>query len=87
MLSNYVVQATIEITAQTASQLGIESIEFRIKGLDYGKESLLCGLWLGGLIITKIHVNPTPHNGSQPPKNIMFKYHHKVIHFQLFDNT
>jgi len=67
--TNYAAQATAENAAWTTIQLGIESVEVRIKGLGYGKESSLRGLRLGGLIITKIQdVSPTPHNGCRPPK-------------------
>jgi small subunit ribosomal protein S11 len=67
--TNYAAQATAENAARTAIQLGIESVEVRIKGLGYGKESSLRGLRLGGLIITRIQdVSPTPHNGCRPPK-------------------
>ncbi len=68
-LTDYAAQATVENAARIAIQLGIESVEVRIKGLGYGKESSLQGLRLGGLIITKIQdVSPTPHNGCRPPK-------------------
>ncbi len=68
-LTNYAAQATVENALRIAIQLGIESIEVRIKGLGYGKESSLRGLRLEGLIITKIQdVSPTPHNGCQPLK-------------------
>jgi len=39
---------------RTTIQLGIDSIEVRIKGLGYGKELSLHGLRLRGFIITKI---------------------------------
>jgi len=67
--TNYAAQATAKNAARTAIQLGIESVEVRIKGLGYGKEFSLRGLRLGGLIITRIQdVSPTPHNGCRPPK-------------------
>jgi len=80
--TNYAIQAIVENVAWTAIQLGIESIEIRIKGLGYGKESFLHGLWLGDFIITIIQdVGLMPHNGCWLPKNVVFKYDHKVIHF------
>nr|AMF83672.1 ribosomal protein S11 [Aneura pinguis]ARO74720.1 ribosomal protein S11 [Aneura pinguis]ASN73943.1 ribosomal protein S11 [Aneura pinguis]ASN73983.1 ribosomal protein S11 [Aneura pinguis]QIA59499.1 ribosomal protein S11 [Aneura pinguis] len=67
--TNYAAQATAENAARAATRLGSKSVEVRIKGLGYGKESSLRGLKLGGLIITKIRdVTPTPHNGCRPPK-------------------
>jgi small subunit ribosomal protein S11 len=68
-LTNYATQAILENVARTAIQLGIESIEVKIKGLGYGKESSLRGLRLGDLIITRIqNVSPTPHNGCRHQK-------------------
>jgi small subunit ribosomal protein S11 len=63
-LTNYATQAIVENVVRTTIQLGIESVEVKIKKLGYGKESSLRGLRLGDLIITRIQdVSPTPHNG------------------------
>jgi ribosomal protein S11 len=51
--TNYVTQAIAENDVRFAIQLGIKLVEVKIKGLGYGKEYLLCGLQLRGLIITK----------------------------------
>jgi len=67
--TNYAAQATADHVARAAIQLGIKSVEVKIKGLSYGKESALRGLLLGGLFITKISdITPLPHNGCRPPK-------------------
>ncbi len=67
--TNYAAQAAAENAARAAIQLGIKSVEVKIKGLGYGKESSLRGLQLGGLIITKISdITPMPHNGCRAPK-------------------
>jgi len=87
-LTNYVIQAIVEIDIQIAIQLGIKSVEVKIKGLGYGKEYLLHGLQLKGLIIIKIQdVSQCHIMDVSPLNNIVLKYHHKVIHFQLFNNT
>jgi small subunit ribosomal protein S11 len=67
--TNYAAQATADHVARAAIQLGIKSVEVKIKGLSYGKESALRGLLLGGLLITRISdITPMPHNGCRPPK-------------------
>ena len=67
--TNYAAQATADHVARTAVQLGFKSVEVRIKGLSYGKESALRGLLTGGLVITKISdITPMPHNGCRPKK-------------------
>jgi len=63
-LTNYATQVIVENVVRTTIQLGIESVEVKIKELGYGKEFSLRGLRLGDLIITRIQdVSPTPHNG------------------------
>jgi small subunit ribosomal protein S11 len=67
--TNYAAQATADHVARTAIQLGVKSVEVRIKGLSFGKESALRGLLTGGLLITKISdITPLPHNGCRPKK-------------------
>lgn len=67
--TNYAAQATADHIARSAIQLGIQSVEVKIKGLSYGKESALRGLLMGGLIITRIKdITPIAHNGCRPRK-------------------
>lgn len=67
--TNYAAQATADHVARGAVQLGIRSVEVKIKGLSYGKESALRGLLMGGLSITQISdITPLAHNGCRPPK-------------------
>nr|YP_009755804.1 ribosomal protein S11 [Gonatozygon brebissonii]QIQ23081.1 ribosomal protein S11 [Gonatozygon brebissonii] len=67
--TNYAAQATADHVARSAIQLGIKSVEVKMKGLSYGKESALRGLLIGGLQLTKIcDITPIPHNGCRPPK-------------------
>ncbi len=62
--TNHATQAIAENDVRITIQLGIKSVEIKIKGLGYEKEYSLHGLWLRGLIITKIQdVSPMPHNG------------------------
>ena len=67
--TNYAAQATADHIARAALQVGIQSVEVKIKGLSYGKESALRGLLMGGLKITKIRdITPMAHNGCRPRK-------------------
>jgi small subunit ribosomal protein S11 len=67
--TNYAAQATADHVARAAIQLGVKSVEVKIKGLSFGKESALRGLLTGGLLITKISdITPIPHNGCRPKK-------------------
>lgn len=67
--TNYAAQATADQIARVAVQLGIKSVEVKIKGFSFGKESALRGLLTGGLLITKIRdLTPLPHNGCRSKK-------------------
>ena len=67
--TNYAAQATADHVARTATQLGVKSVEVKIKGISFGKESALRGLLTGGLLITKISdITPIPHNGCRRKK-------------------
>jgi small subunit ribosomal protein S11 len=67
--TNYAAQATADHVARAAIQLGIKSVEVKIKGLSFGKDSAVRGLLQGGLLITKISdITPIPHNGCRPKK-------------------
>jgi small subunit ribosomal protein S11 len=58
-----------EKAASKALDLGLKSVEVRVKGPGPGRESSIRSLGVAGLEITKItDVTPIPHNGCRPPK-------------------
>ena len=58
-----------EKAAQEAVQMGMKTIEVRVKGPGAGRESAIRALGSTGLNITVIKdVTPIPHNGCRPPK-------------------
>ncbi len=58
-----------EKAASKALDLGLKSVEIRVKGPGPGRESSIRSLGVTGLEITKItDVTPIPHNGCRPPK-------------------
>ena len=58
-----------EKAAREALDLGMKSVEVRVKGPGPGRESSIRSLGVTGLEITKItDVTPIPHNGCRPPK-------------------
>ena len=53
----------------SAVQMGVQTIEVRVKGPGSGRESAIRALAVAGLNITSIlDVTPLPHNGCRPPK-------------------
>ena len=53
----------------SAVQLGVQTVEVRVKGPGSGRESAIRALATAGLQITSIlDVTPLPHNGCRPPK-------------------
>jgi small subunit ribosomal protein S11 len=67
--TSFAAQATAESVAKKCLDLGINHVEIRLRGFGQGRESSLRGLYIGGLIITKINdQTPRPHNGCRPPK-------------------
>lgn len=67
--TTYAAQAAAEQVALKAFTLGFQSVEVRIKGLGYGKESSLRTLFKSRLFITKIkEQTPVSHNGCRQPK-------------------
>ena len=53
----------------SAVQMGVQTIEVRVKGPGSGRESAIRALAVAGLQITSIlDVTPLPHNGCRPPK-------------------
>ena len=54
---------------QEAVQLGMKTIEVRVKGPGSGRESAIRALAVAGLDVLSIRdVTPLPHNGCRPPK-------------------
>lgn len=67
--TTYAAQAAAEQVALKAFTLGFQSVEVKIKGLGYGKESSLRTLFKSRLLITKIQEQtPVSHNGCRQPK-------------------
>ena len=58
-----------EKAAQEAIQMGMKTIEVRVKGPGAGRESAIRALAVAGLEVMSIKdVTPLPHNGCRPPK-------------------
>jgi len=55
--------------AKGAIDLGLRSVEVRIKGPGSGREAAIRSLNIAGLKISAIRdITPIPHNGCRPPK-------------------
>ncbi len=55
--------------AKDAMNMGLKSVEVRVKGPGAGRESAIRTLSVTGLEITAIRdITPLPHNGCRPPK-------------------
>ena len=53
----------------SAVQMGVQTVEVRVKGPGSGRESAIRALAVAGLQITSIlDVTPLPHNGCRPKK-------------------
>ena len=58
-----------ENPALAALNMGLNSIDVRVKGPGSGREAAIRALAVAGLQITSItYVTPLPHNGCRPPK-------------------
>ena len=67
--TTYAAQAAAEQVAFKAYNLGFHSVEVKLKGLGYGKESSLRSIFKSRLVITKIHEQTAlSHNGCRQPK-------------------
>jgi len=65
----YAATLVAEKAGQAAVQLGMQTIEVRVKGPGSGRESAIRALAVAGLVVTSIRdVTPLPHNGCRPPK-------------------
>ena len=61
-------QASVN-AANKARDMGMRTIDGRVKGLGSGRDSAIRGLQNAGLEIRAIRdVTPIPHNGCRPPK-------------------
>ena len=58
-----------EKAANEAVQMGMKTVDVRVKGPGAGRESALRALAVAGLEVVSIKdVTPLPHNGCRPPK-------------------
>ena len=65
----YAATLAAEKAGQEAVQLGMKTIEIRVKGPGSGRESAIRALAVAGLEVISIRdVTPLPHNGCRPPK-------------------
>ena len=65
----YAATIAAEKLGQEAVQMGLRTIDVKVKGPGAGRESAIRALALAGLEVTSIRdVTPLPHNGCRPPK-------------------
>ena len=65
----YAATMAAEKAGQEAVQMGMKTIEVKVKGPGSGRESAIRALAVAGLEVTSIRdVTPLPHNGWRPPK-------------------
>ena len=65
----FAAQVAVARVGQTVAEMGIKTLELRIKGPGPGRESAVRALNNAGFKITGIiDVTPIPHNGCRPPK-------------------
>lgn len=58
-----------EKAAQEAVQMGMKTVDVRVKGPGAGRESAIRSIHNSGIEVTEIvDVTPIPHNGCRPPK-------------------
>lgn len=67
--SAYAAQITAEMIGVKAHEIGVRSLNIKIKGFGKGREASIKGLRAAGLLITTLQdVTPIPHNGCRPSK-------------------
>ena len=65
----YAATTAAEKLGQEAIQMGLRTIDIKVKGPGAGRESAIRALAVAGLEVTSIRdVTPLPHNGCRPPK-------------------
>ena len=65
----YAATTAAEKLGQEAIQMGLRTIDIKVKGPGAGRESAIRALAVAGLEFTSIRdVTPLPHNGCRPPK-------------------
>jgi small subunit ribosomal protein S11 len=65
----FAAQVAAERAGKAAQEVGMKSLEVRVKGPGPGRESAVRSLNAAGFKITNIEdVTPIPHNGCRPPK-------------------
>jgi small subunit ribosomal protein S11 len=65
----YAATVVARTAAEKALDLGMETIEVKVKGPGSGRESAIRGLQVNGIKIRSIKdVTPIPHNGCRPRK-------------------
>lgn len=65
----YAATLAAEKAAKEALNMGLTTVEVKVKGPGSGRESAIRALAVAGLQITSIKdVTPLPHNGCRPPK-------------------
>ena len=66
----YAATIAAEKLGQEAVQMGLRTIDVKVKGPGAGRESAIRALAVAGLEVTSIRdVTPLPHNGCRPPKS------------------
>ena len=65
----YAATIAAEKLGQEAVQMGLRTIDVKVKGPGAGRESAIRALAVAGLEVTSIRdVTPLPHTGGRPPK-------------------
>jgi small subunit ribosomal protein S11 len=65
----FAAQQASEKAGRSAIDMGMRTVNVRIKGPGSGRESAVRGLGAAGLQVSTISdVTPIPHNGCRPPK-------------------
>jgi len=67
--TNYAGKVAAESLAQRASNLGVNRIRLKLKGMGPGRQEAVKGLIASGMdIVSLTDVTPIPHNGPKPKK-------------------
>lgn len=65
----FAAQQAAQRAVREAMELGLASVEVRVKGPGSGREPAIRSLAVLGLVVNAIKdVTPIPHNGCRPPK-------------------